>query len=105
MTIQYLFLRSMPISAPVLLISLFKVKEHPKLDAHSIVGVPGLEPGKAGPESAVLPLHHTPIILIASAKVRTFFETTKFFADFFLKITNKSRKEPFFTLFAVTLQR
>ena len=25
-----------------------------------IVGVPGLEPGKAGPESAVLPLHHTP---------------------------------------------
>ena len=24
------------------------------------VGVPGLEPGKAGPESAVLPLHHTP---------------------------------------------
>lgn len=27
------------------------------------VGVPGLEPGKAGPESAVLPLHHTPITL------------------------------------------
>ena len=26
-----------------------------------LVGVPGLEPGKAGPESAVLPLHHTPI--------------------------------------------
>ena len=26
------------------------------------VGVPGLEPGKAGPESAVLPLHHTPIL-------------------------------------------
>ena len=25
------------------------------------VGVPGLEPGKAGPESAVLPLHHTPM--------------------------------------------
>ena len=24
------------------------------------VGVPGFEPGKAGPESAVLPLHHTP---------------------------------------------
>ena len=22
---------------------------------------PGLEPGKAGPESAVLPLHHSPI--------------------------------------------
>ena len=28
------------------------------------VGVPGLEPGKAGPESAVLPLHHTPIFYI-----------------------------------------
>ena len=25
------------------------------------VGIPGFEPGKAGPESAVLPLHHTPI--------------------------------------------
>ena len=28
-----------------------------------LVGIPGLEPGKAGPESAVLPLHHTPIFL------------------------------------------
>ena len=28
---------------------------------NKFVGVPGLEPGKAGPESAVLPLHHTPI--------------------------------------------
>ena len=26
-----------------------------------LVGIPGLEPGKAGPESAVLPLHHIPI--------------------------------------------
>ena len=26
------------------------------------VGLPGLEPGKAGPESAVLPLHHSPIL-------------------------------------------
>ena len=25
------------------------------------VGIPGFEPGKAGPESAVLPLHHIPI--------------------------------------------
>ena len=34
------------------------------LNTHSLssVGVPGLEPGKAGPESAVLPLHHTPIV-------------------------------------------
>ena len=38
------------------------------------VGLPGLEPGKAGPESAVLPLHHSPnnilLFSIASAKVR-----------------------------------
>ena len=27
------------------------------------VGIPGLEPGKAGPESAVLPLHHIPICI------------------------------------------
>ena len=27
------------------------------------VGLPGLEPGKAGPESAVLPLHHSPMTL------------------------------------------
>ena len=27
------------------------------------VGIPGLEPGKTGPESVVLPLHHIPIYL------------------------------------------
>ena len=60
------------------------------------VGVPGFEPGKAGPESAVLPLHHTPsisaavvqtcqraitmlVLVFAGAKVRTFFVTSKFF--------------------------
>ena len=52
------------------------------------VGIPGLEPGKAGPESAVLPLHHIPICvatcsLIASAKVRIIFITTMFFVSFF----------------------
>ena len=36
------------------------------------VGLPGLEPGKAGPESAVLPLHHSPR-LICDAKVQLFF--------------------------------
>ena len=25
-----------------------------------VVGLPGLEPGKTGPESVVLPLHHSP---------------------------------------------
>ena len=51
------------------------------LSSFSFVGVPGLEPGKAGPESAVLPLHHTPIVFLefralllrfAGAKVRLF---------------------------------
>ena len=27
------------------------------------VGVPGFEPGMTGPESVVLPLHHTPIAI------------------------------------------
>ena len=38
-------------------------RRHPE-DTHAKtkkeVGLPGLEPGKAGPESAVLPLHHSP---------------------------------------------
>ena len=46
-----------------------------------VVGVPGLEPGKAGPESAVLPLHHTPnmrcIFSNAGAKVLLFLESAK----------------------------
>ena len=36
------------------------------------VGLPGFEPGKAGPESAVLPLHHSPM-LKCDAKVHLFF--------------------------------
>ena len=53
------------------------------------VGVPGLEPGKAGPESAVLPLHHTPNLVfkthlfrIAGAKVVFFSELAKFLSTF-----------------------
>lgn len=61
------------------------------------VGVPGLEPGKAGPESAVLPLHHTPIwfassalLLICGCKGTTFSRIHKIFHYFFLKnIKNK----------------
>ena len=55
-----------------------------------LVGVPGFEPGKAGPESAVLPLHHTPktlsaidLLSNAGAKVVTFPQKTKFFLSFF----------------------
>ena len=34
------------------------------------VGVHGFEPGKAGPESAVLPLHHTPKLYLLSTFCR-----------------------------------
>ena len=54
-------------------------RRHPE-DTHAKtkkeVGLPGLEPGKAGPESAVLPLHHSPIkphlLLIAMQRYRVF---------------------------------
>ena len=35
-------------------------KERRQLKSLSFVGIPGLEPGKTGPESVVLPLHHIP---------------------------------------------
>ena len=41
-----------------------------------LVGLPGFEPRMTGPESVVLPLHHSPI---ASAKVAHFFSFSKFF--------------------------
>ncbi len=44
------------------------------------VGLPGLEPGKAGPESAVLPLHHSPIVF--GCKGTTFLDTTNIFRGF-----------------------
>lgn len=54
------------------------------------VGVSGLEPEKAGPESAVLPLHHTPNLgctkedplFNTGAKLLFFVEHTKFFDAF-----------------------
>ena len=77
------------------------------------VGLPGLEPGKTGPESVVLPLHHSPIQIlsklgyqdsnlekqdqnllcyhytiaqfrISTAKVATFFEPANFYLLFSL---------------------
>ena len=38
-------------------------KKVAKLMFDDLVGIPGLEPGKAGPESAVLPLHHIPMFI------------------------------------------
>ena len=61
------------------------------------VGVLGLEPRMTGPESVVLPLHHTPKFLTlifrmfsthflnASAKVLRFFVPSKHFRHFFQK--------------------
>ena len=60
------------------------------ISTSSLVGLPGLEPGKAGPESAVLPLHHSPII--SSAKVLQVKRTTKQFAKFFYTIFTSPRK-------------
>ena len=56
-----------------------------------LVGILGLEPRMTGPESVVLPLHHIPILLlatcflIASAKVRIIFELQTFSRFFFAK--------------------
>ena len=72
-----------------------------------LVGVPGLEPGKAGPESAVLPLHHTPILdstfSKCAAKVVVFSETTKKKRIFLLKTPKFSVFIALFGLFHVSL--
>ena len=69
-----------------------------------LVGVPGLEPGKAGPESAVLPLHHTPNLWsnfrIAGAKVMLFSELTKKNGTFLIK----NAKKIFFPVFFFVLR-
>ena len=62
-------------------------KERLQLKSLSFVGIPGLEPGKTGPESVVLPLHHIPIclsyseqvplVLNCGAKVLLFYELAK----------------------------
>ena len=58
--------------------------------AVSSVGVLGLEPRMTGPESVVLPLHHTPMVISrnAGAKVVLFLELPKLFGDFFIKTPN-----------------
>ena len=78
-----------------------RVKSTKKRDARKnisfFVVVPGLEPGKAGPESAVLPLHHTPNLIFSSAlllncgcKGTTFSRIAKTFSNFFIKILKKN---------------
>ena len=58
-----------------------------------LVGIPGLEPGKTGPESVVLPLHHIPRLVSAfesstsrsqlRCKGTAFCETVQAFGFFF----------------------
>ena len=53
------------------------------------VGIPGFEPGKAGPESAVLPLHHIPMFIrLCISELRckdtAFYLITKTFPLFFI---------------------
>ena len=38
-----------------------------------LVGLPGFEPRMTGPESVVLPLHHSPLSVFDGAKVEHFF--------------------------------
>ena len=50
------------------------------------VGLPGFEPGMTGPESVVLPLHHSPIwivVIFDTAKVEYYFYSAKKKAIFF----------------------
>ena len=56
------------------------------------VGLPGLEPGKAGPESAVLPLHHSPR-LKCDAKVQHFLIKKNILPSFFLKKNHNLHKK------------
>ena len=56
------------------------------------VGIPGFEPGMTGPESVVLPLHHTPMpqhFCFAVAKILTFAEIQAIFSK-------KIKKNDFF---------
>ena len=48
-----------------------------------LVGLPGFEPRMTGPESVVLPLHHSPIFVFDDAKVELIFWFAKKIAIFF----------------------
>ena len=48
--------------------TILKNKSGPLMRA-ALVGLPGFEPRMTGPESVVLPLHHSPIFVFDGAKV------------------------------------
>ena len=54
-----------------------KAKPNKKREQHDVVlflvGLPGFEPRMTGPESVVLPLHHSPIFVFDGAKVELIF--------------------------------
>ena len=58
-----------------------------------LAGLPGLEPGKAGPESAVLPLHHSPVHCSKAVQRYCFFPSSKLFGIFFAHLLMKKRNE------------
>ena len=64
-------------------------KEATQLSGFLFAGLPGLEPGKAGPESAVLPLHHSPKHFCGAKIVIFLHSQTKltFFCIVFYKIS------------------
>ena len=50
------------------------------------VGLPGFEPGMTGPESVVLPLHHSPMIFVCGCKDTNKLGNQNISAIFFAKI-------------------
>ena len=58
-----------------------KKERLPRKSLFSLVELPGLEPGMTGPESVVLPLHHSSIFV--SAKVAHYFATAKNLSEIF----------------------
>ena len=50
------------------------------------VGLPGFEPGMTGPESVVLPLHHSPIIFVCGCKDTNILGIQNISTIFFAKI-------------------
>ena len=51
-----------------------------------MVGLPGFEPGMTGPESVVLPLHHSPMIFVCECKDTNNLGIQNISAVFFAKI-------------------
>ena len=51
----------------------YKTKKNDLPQKIVLVGLPGFEPRMTGPESVVLPLHHSPLFVFDGAKVEHFF--------------------------------